>query len=65
MKATTRIIQIGTVKIGGGLPVVLQSMTATKTTDTAVRNCNVPPFWDTMTNLSIGEFLCRNIEDCR
>lgn len=37
MKSTvgtaTRIIQIGTVKIGGGLPVVLQSMTATKTTD--------------------------------
>ena len=30
---TTRIIQIGTIKIGGGLPVVLQSMTATKTTD--------------------------------
>jgi len=30
---TTRIIPIGTVKIGGGLPVVLQSMTATKTTD--------------------------------
>jgi (E)-4-hydroxy-3-methylbut-2-enyl-diphosphate synthase len=29
----TRIIQIGTVQIGGGLPVVLQSMTATKTTD--------------------------------
>jgi (E)-4-hydroxy-3-methylbut-2-enyl-diphosphate synthase len=28
-----RIIQIGTVKIGGGLPVVLQSMAATKTTD--------------------------------
>jgi (E)-4-hydroxy-3-methylbut-2-enyl-diphosphate synthase len=33
MKTTTRIIQIGTVKIGGGLPVVVQSMTATKTTD--------------------------------
>ena len=33
MGTTTRIIQIGTVKIGGGLPVVLQSMTATKTTD--------------------------------
>ena len=32
-KPTTRVIQIGTVKIGGGLPVVLQSMTATKTTD--------------------------------
>jgi len=30
---TTRIIQIGTVTIGGGLPIVLQSMTATKTTD--------------------------------
>jgi len=29
----TRIIRIGTIKIGGGLPVVLQSMTATKTTD--------------------------------
>ena len=29
----TRIIRIGTVKIGGGLPVVLQSMTATRTTD--------------------------------
>ena len=29
----TRTIPIGTVKIGGGLPVVLQSMTATKTTD--------------------------------
>ena len=33
MGTTTRIIQIGTVKIGGRLPVVLQSMTATKTTD--------------------------------
>ena len=33
MGTTTRIIPIGTVKIGGGLPVVLQSMTATKTTD--------------------------------
>ena len=33
MKSTTRIISIGTVRIGGGLPVVLQSMTATKTTD--------------------------------
>ena len=33
MGTTTRIIQIGTIKIGGGLPVVLQSMTATKTTD--------------------------------
>jgi (E)-4-hydroxy-3-methylbut-2-enyl-diphosphate synthase len=33
MKSTTRIIQIGTVKIGGGLPIALQSMTATKTTD--------------------------------
>ena len=32
--SSTRIISIGTVKIGGGLPVVLQSMTATKTTDT-------------------------------
>ena len=30
---STRIVQIGTVKIGGGLPVILQSMTATKTTD--------------------------------
>jgi len=30
---TARIIQIGTVKIGGGLPIILQSMTATKTTD--------------------------------
>ena len=30
---TTRIIQVGTVKFGGGLPVVLQSMAATKTTD--------------------------------
>ena len=29
----TRIISIGTVNIGGGLPIVLQSMTATKTTD--------------------------------
>ena len=29
----TRIIQIGTLKIGGGLPVALQSMAATKTTD--------------------------------
>ena len=29
----TRIISIGTVRIGGGLPIVLQSMTATKTTD--------------------------------
>jgi len=33
MRIRTRIIQIGTVQIGGGLPVVLQSMTATKTTD--------------------------------
>jgi (E)-4-hydroxy-3-methylbut-2-enyl-diphosphate synthase len=33
MSTTTRIISIGTVKIGGGLPIVLQSMTATKTTD--------------------------------
>ena len=33
MGQKTRIIQIGTVKIGGGLPVILQSMTATKTTD--------------------------------
>ena len=33
MKTMTRIIQVGTVKIGGGLPIVLQSMTATKTTD--------------------------------
>ena len=33
MRGATRIVQIGTVKIGGGLPVVLQSMTATKTTD--------------------------------
>jgi (E)-4-hydroxy-3-methylbut-2-enyl-diphosphate synthase len=33
MDKTTRIIQIGSVKIGGGLPVVLQSMAATKTTD--------------------------------
>jgi len=30
---TTRIIQIGSVNIGGGLPVVLQSMTATPTTN--------------------------------
>jgi len=35
MGTTTRILSIGTVKIGGGLPVVLQSMTATKTTDIA------------------------------
>ena len=35
MGMATRIIQVGTVKIGGGLPVVLQSMTATKTTDVA------------------------------
>ena len=34
MKTTTRVIQVGTKKIGGGLPIVLQSMTATKTTDT-------------------------------
>ena len=33
MRTTTRIISIGTVKIGGGSPIVLQSMTATKTTD--------------------------------
>ena len=33
MGTTTRMIPIGTVQIGGGLPVVLQSMTATKTTD--------------------------------
>jgi (E)-4-hydroxy-3-methylbut-2-enyl-diphosphate synthase len=33
MGTAARIIQIGTVKIGGGLPVVLQSMAATKTTD--------------------------------
>ena len=33
MGTTTRIIQIGSITIGGGLPVVLQSMTATKTTD--------------------------------
>ena len=33
MGTTTRILSIGTVKIGGGLPVVLQSMTATKTTE--------------------------------
>jgi len=33
MPTATRIISIGTIKIGGGLPVVLQSMTATKTTD--------------------------------
>jgi len=33
MGKKTRIIQIGTIQIGGGLPVVLQSMTATKTTD--------------------------------
>jgi len=33
MGMMTRVIQIGTVSIGGGLPVVLQSMTATKTTD--------------------------------
>jgi (E)-4-hydroxy-3-methylbut-2-enyl-diphosphate synthase len=33
MKTITRIIQIGTQQIGGGLPIVLQSMTATKTTD--------------------------------
>jgi len=35
MGTKTRIVQIGTVKIGGGLPVVLQSMAATKTTDVA------------------------------
>ena len=35
MGKKTRIIQIGTIKIGGGLPVVLQSITATKTTETA------------------------------
>ena len=33
MSPATRIIQVGTVKFGGGLPIVLQSMTATKTTD--------------------------------
>ncbi|MDR0328077.1 MAG: (E)-4-hydroxy-3-methylbut-2-enyl-diphosphate synthase [Planctomycetaceae bacterium] len=33
MGTTTRTIQIGTEKIGSGLPVVLQSMAATKTTD--------------------------------
>jgi len=33
MRTLTRTIQIGTVTIGGGLPVALQSMTATKTTD--------------------------------
>ncbi|GHT23331.1 hypothetical protein FACS189419_07140 [Planctomycetales bacterium] len=33
MGTTTRIIQIGTIKIGGGLPVALQSMAATKTAD--------------------------------
>ena len=35
MERTTRIISIGTVNIGGGLPIILQSMTATKTTDIA------------------------------
>jgi (E)-4-hydroxy-3-methylbut-2-enyl-diphosphate synthase len=33
MGTLARTIQIGTVKIGGGLPVALQSMAATKTTD--------------------------------
>jgi len=33
MRTTTRTISLGTVKIGGGLPIVLQSMTATRTTD--------------------------------
>ncbi|MCL2004670.1 MAG: (E)-4-hydroxy-3-methylbut-2-enyl-diphosphate synthase [Planctomycetaceae bacterium] len=33
MSPATRIIRVGTVKFGGGLPIVLQSMTATKTTD--------------------------------
>ena len=33
MGVATRVIQIGTIKFGGGLPIVLQSMTATKTTD--------------------------------
>ena len=33
MGQTSRIIQVGTAKIGGGLPILLQSMAATKTTD--------------------------------
>jgi len=42
MKSRTRTIQIGTIKIGGGLPVMLQTMTATKTTEVerTAETCN-------------------------
>ena len=33
MGSRTRTVAVGTVALGGGLPIVLQSMTATKTTD--------------------------------
>ena len=38
----TKVIQIGTVKIGGGNPVAIQSMTNTKTEDVAATVAQIP-----------------------